>query len=43
MREIAGEFLDPMQHLNMEELLQRCLDTKTVRKISLPMDLQVKV
>lgn len=43
MEEIAGEFLDPMQRLSMKELLQRCSDTSTVRKISLPMDLQVKV
>jgi 2-amino-4-hydroxy-6-hydroxymethyldihydropteridine diphosphokinase len=43
MKEIAGEFLDPMQHLSMTELLRRCSDTRTVRKISLPVDLQVKV
>jgi 2-amino-4-hydroxy-6-hydroxymethyldihydropteridine diphosphokinase len=43
MKEIAGKFLDPMQHLSMKELLCRCSDTSTVRKISLPMDLQVKV
>ena len=43
MKEIAGEFLDPMQRLSMKELLRRCTDTSTVRKISLPADLQVKV
>jgi 2-amino-4-hydroxy-6-hydroxymethyldihydropteridine diphosphokinase len=43
MKEIAGEFLDPMQCLSMKELLRRCSDTRTVRKISLLMDLQVKV
>ncbi len=43
MKEIAGEFLDPMQCLSMKELLRRCSDTRTVRKISLPMDLQAKV
>jgi 2-amino-4-hydroxy-6-hydroxymethyldihydropteridine diphosphokinase len=43
MKEIAGEFLDPMQRLSMKELLRRCSDTKTVRKISPPIDLQVKV
>jgi 2-amino-4-hydroxy-6-hydroxymethyldihydropteridine diphosphokinase len=42
MKEIAGEFLDPMRHLSIQELLQRCSDTRTVRKISLPMNLQVK-
>ena len=43
MKEIAGEFLDPMQRLSMKELLRRCSDTRTVRKVFLPMDLQVKV
>jgi 2-amino-4-hydroxy-6-hydroxymethyldihydropteridine diphosphokinase len=43
MNELAGEFLDPMQRLSMKELLRRCSDTKTVRKISPPIDLQVKV
>jgi 2-amino-4-hydroxy-6-hydroxymethyldihydropteridine diphosphokinase len=43
MEEIAGEFLDPKQCLSMKELLQHCSDTRTVRKISLPLDLQVKV
>jgi 2-amino-4-hydroxy-6-hydroxymethyldihydropteridine diphosphokinase len=43
MKEIAEEFLDPMQRLSMKELLRRCSDTSAVHKISLPMDLQVKV
>jgi 2-amino-4-hydroxy-6-hydroxymethyldihydropteridine pyrophosphokinase len=43
MKEIAGEFLDPMQHLSMKELLRRCSDTSIVHKVPLPMDLQVKV
>jgi 2-amino-4-hydroxy-6-hydroxymethyldihydropteridine diphosphokinase len=43
MNELAGEFLDPMQRLSMKELLRRCSDIKTVRKISPPIDLQVKV
>ena len=43
MKEIAGEFLDPLQHLSMKELLQRCPDTSMVRKISPPMDLLEKV
>jgi 2-amino-4-hydroxy-6-hydroxymethyldihydropteridine diphosphokinase len=43
MEEIAEEFLDPKQCLSMKDLLWRCLDTRTVRKISIPMDLQVKV
>ena len=43
MKEIAGEFLDPKQRLSIKELLRRCSDTRTVRKISLLMDLQVKV
>jgi 2-amino-4-hydroxy-6-hydroxymethyldihydropteridine diphosphokinase len=43
MKEIAGEFLDPMQCLSVKELLRRCSDTSTVHKISLPMNLQVKV
>lgn len=43
MNEIAENFLDPVQHLSMKELLRRCPDTSNVRKITLPMDLQVKV
>jgi 2-amino-4-hydroxy-6-hydroxymethyldihydropteridine diphosphokinase len=43
MEEIARKFLDPTEHLSMKELLRRCSDTRTVRKISLLMDLQVKV
>jgi len=43
MKEIAGEFLDPIQQLSMTELLRRCSDTRTVRKTSLVMDLQEKV
>ncbi len=36
MKEIAAEFLDPLRHLSVEELLQRCSDTSAVRKISQP-------
>ena len=43
MEEIAGEILDPMQQLNIKELLRRCSDTRTVCKFSPPLDLQVKV
>jgi len=43
MNEIAGEYFDPMKQRTAKELLQCCSDTGTVRKISLPLDLQVKV
>jgi 2-amino-4-hydroxy-6-hydroxymethyldihydropteridine diphosphokinase len=43
MKEIAAKFLDPQQRLSIEDLLQRCSDTRAVRKISPPFDLQVKV
>ena len=34
LKEIAAEFQDPLRHLNIEELLQRCSDTCSVRKTS---------
>ncbi len=43
MKEIAENFLDPMQRLSMTELLRRCSDTSVVRKISPPLNLQVRV
>jgi 2-amino-4-hydroxy-6-hydroxymethyldihydropteridine diphosphokinase len=42
MKEIAGEFFDPKQLLNINELFQRCSDTSMIRKIFPPMDMQVK-
>jgi 2-amino-4-hydroxy-6-hydroxymethyldihydropteridine diphosphokinase len=43
MKEIAGDFFDPMQRLTIDEILRRCSDTKTVRKTSLNINLQKKV
>jgi len=43
MKEIAEEFTDPLQRLSINELLRHCPDTGAVRKITLPMDLQIKV
>jgi 2-amino-4-hydroxy-6-hydroxymethyldihydropteridine diphosphokinase len=43
MNELAGEFFDPVQQLSIKELLKRCSDSRSVRKISLSMDLQGKV
>jgi 2-amino-4-hydroxy-6-hydroxymethyldihydropteridine diphosphokinase len=43
MKEIAEEFLDPVQHLSMKELLRRCSDTSAVHMISPSLNLQVKV
>jgi len=43
MKEIAENFLDPMQRLSMTELLRRCPDTSVVRKVGPPLNLQVKV
>jgi 2-amino-4-hydroxy-6-hydroxymethyldihydropteridine diphosphokinase len=43
MKEIAGEYFDPLQRLSMTELLQRCSDTSAVRKIFLPSNFQGKV
>jgi 2-amino-4-hydroxy-6-hydroxymethyldihydropteridine diphosphokinase len=42
MEEIAGEYFDPLQHLNIKELLRRCSDTSSVRKIFPPMDMQAE-
>jgi 2-amino-4-hydroxy-6-hydroxymethyldihydropteridine diphosphokinase len=43
MKEIAGEFLDPVQHLSIKELLSRCPDIKSVRKSKHLIDLRIKV
>jgi 2-amino-4-hydroxy-6-hydroxymethyldihydropteridine diphosphokinase len=40
LKEIAAEFQDPLRHLNIGELLQRCSDTSSVRKTNQQM--QVK-
>jgi 2-amino-4-hydroxy-6-hydroxymethyldihydropteridine diphosphokinase len=32
LKEIAAEFQDPLRHLSIEELLQQCSDTSSVRK-----------
>jgi 2-amino-4-hydroxy-6-hydroxymethyldihydropteridine diphosphokinase len=32
LKEIAAEFQDPLRHLTVEELLQQCSDTSSVRK-----------
>jgi 2-amino-4-hydroxy-6-hydroxymethyldihydropteridine diphosphokinase len=42
MKEIAASFFDPLRHLTIAELLQRCADTNAVRKISEPMTFQTK-
>jgi 2-amino-4-hydroxy-6-hydroxymethyldihydropteridine diphosphokinase len=34
LKEIAAEFQDPLRHLTVEELLQQCNDTSSVRKTS---------
>ena len=43
LKEIAAEFQDPLRHLSVEELLQRCSDTSSVRKTNQQMFLQAKV
>jgi 2-amino-4-hydroxy-6-hydroxymethyldihydropteridine diphosphokinase len=43
LKEIAAEFQDPLRHLSVGELLQRCSDTSSVRKTSQQMTLQAKV
>jgi 2-amino-4-hydroxy-6-hydroxymethyldihydropteridine diphosphokinase len=43
LKEIAAEFQDPLRHLSVEDLLQRCSDTSSVRRTSLQLSLQVKV
>jgi 2-amino-4-hydroxy-6-hydroxymethyldihydropteridine diphosphokinase len=43
LKEIAAEFQDPLRHLSVEELLQRCSDTSSVRKTTQQMSSQVKV
>jgi 2-amino-4-hydroxy-6-hydroxymethyldihydropteridine diphosphokinase len=43
LKEIAAEFQDPLRHLSVKELLQRCSDTSSVRKTSQKMSSQVKV
>jgi len=42
LKEIAAEFQDPLRHLNVEELLQRCSDTSSVRKTNRQISLQGK-
>ena len=42
LKEIAAEFQDPLRHLSIEELLQRCSDTNSVRKTTTQIALQVK-
>jgi 2-amino-4-hydroxy-6-hydroxymethyldihydropteridine diphosphokinase len=32
LKEIAADFQDPLRHLSIEELLQQCSDTSSVRK-----------
>jgi len=43
LKEIAADFQDPLRHLNIEELLQRCSDTSSVRKTTKQLSLQAKV
>jgi len=43
LKEIAAEFQDPLRHLSIEELLQRCSDTSSVRKTTQQMSLQAIV
>ena len=43
LKEIAAEFQDPLRHLNVDELLQRCSDTSSVRKTTQQLSLQAKV
>jgi 2-amino-4-hydroxy-6-hydroxymethyldihydropteridine diphosphokinase len=43
LKEIASEFQDPLRHLSVQELLQRCSDPSAVRKTNQPMLLQAKV
>ena len=42
LKEIAAEFQDPLRHLSIEELLQRCSDTSIVRKTTQQISLQAK-
>jgi 2-amino-4-hydroxy-6-hydroxymethyldihydropteridine diphosphokinase len=42
MKEIAETFLDPLQRLNINELLRLCSDTSTVRKIISSQEMQGK-
>ena len=42
LKEIAAEFQDPLRHLSIEELLQRCSDTSAVRKTNQQTLSQVK-
>lgn len=43
LKEIAAEFQDPLRHLSVEELLQRCSDTSAVRKTTQQISLQAKI
>jgi 2-amino-4-hydroxy-6-hydroxymethyldihydropteridine diphosphokinase len=43
LKEIAAEFQDPLRHLSVEDLLQRCSDTSSVRKTTQQMFSQENV
>jgi 2-amino-4-hydroxy-6-hydroxymethyldihydropteridine diphosphokinase len=43
LKEIAAEFQDPLRHLSVEELLQRCSNTSAVRKTNQQISLRIKV
>ena len=42
-KEIAAKFQDPLRHLSVEDLLQRCSDTSSVRKTTQHMSSRAKV
>ena len=43
LKEIAAEFLDPLRHLSIEELLQQCSDTSSVRKTAQQMSSRANI
>ena len=43
LKEIAAKFQDPLRHLSVEGLLQRCSDTSSVRKTTQHMSSRAKV
>jgi 2-amino-4-hydroxy-6-hydroxymethyldihydropteridine diphosphokinase len=43
MKEIAADFNDPLQHLKISELFQRCSDTSAVQITTFSISLQQKV
>ena len=43
LKEIAAEFQDPLRHLSVEELLQQCSDTSSVRKTTQHLTSQASV